>query len=72
MLVALDRDDRRGDIAACAFLTVAAGFSSLGLAFIAAAAVEVFLRRRERGLGRAYVFAIPAALFGFWYLWLGA
>ena len=71
MLVALDRGDRRGDIAACAFLIVATGFSSLGLSFIAAAAVEVFLRRRERGLGRAYVFAIPAALFGLWYLGWG-
>ncbi|HXS47033.1 MAG TPA: hypothetical protein VN756_06185, partial [Solirubrobacterales bacterium] len=33
MLLALDRDDRKGNIAACAFLVVSAGFSSLGLSF---------------------------------------
>jgi hypothetical protein len=70
-LLALEREDRRGDIAACAFLTVAAGFSSLGLSFIAAAAVDVFLRRGSRGLGRAYVVAVPVALFGLWYLGWG-
>jgi hypothetical protein len=71
MLLALDREDRRGDVAACVFLTVAAGFSSLGLSFMAAAAVEVFLRRRDRGLGRIYVVAAPAALFALWYLGWG-
>lgn len=71
MLLALDRGDRRGDLAACAFLAISAGFSSLGLSFIAAAAVEVFLRRGERGLGRAWVFAVPAGLFALWYLGWG-
>jgi len=71
MLLALDRNDRRGDIAACVFLAVSAGFSSLGISFMAAAAVDVFLRRRERGLGRVWVVAIPAALFGLWYLGWG-
>jgi hypothetical protein len=71
MLVALDREDRAGDVAACAFLVLAAGFSSLGLSFIAAAAVDVFLRRRERGLGRIYVVVVPVALFALWYLGWG-
>jgi hypothetical protein len=71
MLLALDRDDRKGDVAACVFLFLAAGFSSLGLSFMAAAAVDVFLRRRSRGLGRVYVVAIPAALFALWYLGWG-
>jgi hypothetical protein len=71
MLLALDRGDRRGDIAACVFLAISAGFSSLGLSFMAAAAVDVFLRRRSRGLGRIYVVAIPAGLFALWYLGWG-
>jgi hypothetical protein len=36
MLLALDRGDRRGDLAACAFLAISAGFSSLGLSFLQA------------------------------------
>lgn len=69
MLLALDRGDRRGDVAACILLTLSLGFSSLGLSFLAAAAVEVFVRRRALGLRRAYLAAIPAALYAIW--WLG-
>jgi hypothetical protein len=71
MLVALDREDRTGDILACVFLTVSAGFSSLGIAFMAAAVVHLFVHRRERGWGRAWFVAIPVALFGLWYLGWG-
>jgi len=71
MLLALDRDDRKGDIAATVFLAIATGFSSLGLSFIAAAAVNVLQRHRERGWGRAYVVAIPAGLFALWFLGWG-
>lgn len=67
MLLALDRGDRRGDIAACAFLAVAIGFSSLGVAFAAGAAVDVLQRRRGRGLRRAYLVAIPLLLYAAWY-----
>lgn len=68
-LLALDRGDRRGDIAACAFLAIAIGFSSLGVAFIAGAAADVVQRRRQRGLTRAYVAAVPLLLYAAW--WLG-
>jgi hypothetical protein len=71
MLLALDRDDRKGDIAACIFLILSAGFSSLGLSFMVAAAVNVFLRRRDRGLHRAYFLAVPVLLFALWYLGWG-
>jgi hypothetical protein len=67
MLLALEREDRRGDVAACVFLTVALGFSSLGIPFIAAAAAAVAVGRREAWLSRAYVFVIPAVLFVIWY-----
>lgn len=67
MLLALDREDERGDAAACLFLTIAIGFSSLGVAFAAGAAVNVWQRRRERGWGRAYLVAVPLLLYVVWY-----
>jgi len=71
MLLALDRNDRRGDIAACAFLCLSFGFSSIGISFAAAAAVDVFLKRRSRGLSRSWVVAVPVALYALWYLGWG-
>jgi hypothetical protein len=71
MLLALDRDDRRGDVAACAFLCLSFGFSTIGVSFAAAAAVDVFLRRRSRGLRRAYIVAVPVAFYAAWYLGWG-
>jgi len=71
MLLALDGNGRRSDLAACLFLALALGFSSLGVAFAAAAAVDVLLRRRERGLRRAYLVAGPLLLYGGWYLGWG-
>jgi len=69
MLLVLDRGSRRGDLAACLFLIVAIGFSSLGIAFAVAAAVDVLLRRRDLGLHRAYLAAIPLLLYAVW--WAG-
>jgi hypothetical protein len=71
MLLALERDDRRGDVLACVCLTVSFGFSSLGLPFAAAALAAVLLSPRERWLRRAYIFVIPVALFALWYLGWG-
>jgi hypothetical protein len=71
MLVALDREDTIGDVLACVFLAIAAGFSSLGIAFMAAAVVHLFVNRRERGLRRVWFVAIPVLLFGLWYLGWG-
>lgn len=70
-LLALENEDQRWDRAACAFLAIAIAFSSLGIAFAVAAAVHVLQRRRERGLRRAYVFALPLLLYGGWYLGWG-
>ncbi|HEX3240349.1 MAG TPA: glycosyltransferase family 39 protein [Solirubrobacterales bacterium] len=71
MLLALEREDTKGDVAACAFLTLGLGFSNLGVAFIPAAAVAVLIGPRERWLRRSYVFLVPAVLFGIWYLGWG-
>jgi hypothetical protein len=71
MLVALDRDDRRGDVTAAIFLLLSFGFSSVAIPFAAAAAVNVLQRRRSRGLRRAWLFAVPVAAYGLWYLGWG-
>lgn len=67
MLLALEREDGPGDIAACAFLTLALGFSGLGLPFILGAAVAILQGKRETWRRRAYVVVIPAVLFLAWY-----
>jgi hypothetical protein len=71
MLLALEREDRWGDLAACGFLAVSIGFNSLGIAFVVAAAVDLFQQRHRRGLRRAYVVAVPALLYIAWYLGWG-
>jgi hypothetical protein len=71
MLLALENDDERWDRAACAFLVVSIAFSSLGIAFAVAAAVDVVQRRRSRGLRRAYLVGLPLALYAGWYLGWG-
>ena len=71
MLLALENGEERWDRAACGFLVVAIAFSSLGVAFAVAAAIDVLQRRRERGWRRAYVVAIPLLLYAAWYLGWG-
>lgn len=70
-LLLLEGEGRRRDPAACALLALAIGFSSLGLPFAVAAAVEILLRRREHGLRRLYVVAVPLLLYSAWYLGWG-
>src|SRR4051794_5290070 len=71
MLLALERGDRKGDVLACAFLTISLGFSSLGIPFVAGALVAVLLSPRERRRRRAYVVLAPALLYAGWYLGWG-
>jgi len=71
MLLTLEREDRRGDVAACVLLVLSIGFSSLGVAFAAAALVHVVGHRRTLGLRRLYVPAVGIALYGAWYLGYG-
>jgi hypothetical protein len=73
MLFALEREDRKGDLIASACLLVALAFSSLGIPFIAAAAADVLLRHRERGVWRRVaIFAVPVLLFAAWYVGWGS
>ena len=70
MLVALDRRDKVGDRLACAWLVGSMLFSSLWLAFAIGAAVDIVLRRGDRNWRRrAFVVAVPVALYAIW--WLG-
>lgn len=71
MLLALERGDLRGDLAACAFLVLALGFSGLGIPFVLAAAVAIALGPRETWLRRSFVVAVPVALYAVWYLGWG-
>ncbi|MGV1049587.1 MAG: hypothetical protein ACOYD4_13820 [Solirubrobacterales bacterium] len=70
-LLALERDDRRGDGLACLLLVVSMSCSSLGISFALAAGVDVLLKHRRRGLWRLYVPALALVLYVIWYLAYG-
>lgn len=65
-LVALDRQDRRGDIGACLLIVASLAAHSIGASFLVGIAVSVLLR--EDRLRRAWVFVVPLALFAAWWL----
>lgn len=66
-ILALQRGDRRGDIAACVLLTLSVAMIELGLAVAVGIAVSVLLRPDRRH--RIWIFLIPVALYGCWWLW---
>jgi hypothetical protein len=68
VLLALERRDLRGDVAACLLLVISITSHPLGTAFAAAAAVLVLARPAPGRWRRAWVFAIPVLLFAAWYL----
>lgn len=63
-LLALDRGDRRGDIAACVLLCASISFYSVGIAFGVGTAVAIALGPGWRG--RAWVVLVPAGLYAAW------
>jgi len=66
-LLALERGDRRGDIAACVFFSLAAVGFEMGLAFAFGGAVGIALR--DDRWRRAWIVAIPFAIYGVWRIW---
>jgi hypothetical protein len=68
-LLALDRRDRAGDVAAAALLTTGLLFSNVGIPFVVGVTLEVALTRER--FRRAYIVVIPTALWGLWYLGWG-
>jgi len=63
-LLALERNDRAGDLAACALLIGAISLFSVGLAFVGGAAVLTLADRQRRR--RAWVVVVPIALYAIW------
>jgi hypothetical protein len=68
MLIALDREDDRGDVVACGLLVVSLAFSSVGLAFAAGALLDLALGRRP-WTKRIHVAFLPIGLYALW--WVG-
>jgi hypothetical protein len=68
-LLALERDTRGSDRAACALLLISLLFSNLGVPFVIAATVEVLVLRRRPA--QAWIPAIPALLFALWWIAYG-
>jgi hypothetical protein len=71
MLLALERNDRRGDVAAATCLTLSLGFSSLGIPFVVAAVVATLQGDRALRRRRACLLALPVILYAGWYLGWG-
>ncbi|MCB0871465.1 MAG: hypothetical protein KDB52_11585 [Solirubrobacterales bacterium] len=67
-LIALDRDDHKGDVIAAILLALSLTFSGIGLTFVAAAIVEWALNPRDRRR-RIFVPLVPLTFFVLW--WLG-
>jgi hypothetical protein len=68
-LIALERPSVRGDVIAAVLLTVSLACSGLGLPFLAAAGVDVLIKRRS--WRRLSLVTAPALMFGLWYLRYG-
>lgn len=66
-VLALEREDRRGDILACALIALSVFTIEVGLAILVGIAVLV-LWRADR-LRRAWIFLLPAALYAAWWIW---
>jgi hypothetical protein len=64
-LLALEEDSPRRNVLACVLLVCSISLSDLGVPFLAAATVAVGLRRRPAQL---WIAALPAALFGIWWI----
>jgi hypothetical protein len=64
-LLALDRDDLKGDVMACALLILGLLSHSVAMLFLAVAAIELVLDPAHRR--RLWVVGVPAALYVTWY-----
>ncbi len=70
MLLALDRRDRAGDLAACLMLVISLASFTIGLAFAVAGGIRLLLERGGGGgLRRLGVVVVPLALYVIWFGW---
>lgn len=65
--LALEREDRRGDVVGCVLLTLSVLMLEVGLAFAVGVGVLVLLRPDRRR--RLWIFLLPLALYAVWWLW---
>lgn len=68
-VLAIQREDRRGDILACILLAASIAMIELGLAFALGIALWLVVSRPRDVLRRAWVVAIPVVLYAAWYAW---
>lgn len=68
-LLALDRDDRLGDVTAAVLLSVSVACGSVGLMILAGVVVEFLLRVRARTcpVSRLWIPGVPILLYALWY-----
>jgi hypothetical protein len=66
-ILCLQRETRRGDIAACLLLAVSAAMIEVGLAFIAGAALLIAITPDRRR--RAWIVVAPLVLYAIWWIW---
>jgi hypothetical protein len=66
-VLCLQREDRRGDILACALLTASVALIEVGLAFMAGIALMIVVRPDR--LRRLWIILVPIVLYAAWYLW---
>ena len=68
-LLALEREDTLGDAAACLLLVIGLATYSPALTFLAGAAALILFAKPRPQWHRAWVFLVPALLYGAWRLW---
>ncbi len=66
-LLALERDDRKGDILACAFVCLSVFTYTVGLGYLVGVGIMVLLRQDR--LRRAWIFLVPLLLYAGWWFW---
>jgi hypothetical protein len=66
-LLALEREDRRGDVLACGLLVVSVSTLSIGLAFLVGVAISILLESEARR--RVWIFLVPLTLYAAWWVW---
>jgi hypothetical protein len=71
-LIALEKRNSRGDIVAATLLTASVASHPVGLSFLAAAGVLVVFRPWPQPWRSAWLLAVPAAVFGAWWLFFRA
>jgi len=68
-VLALQREDRRGDVLACLLLTLSVAMIELGIPFAVGVAVWLLVQRRKDALRRAWIVLVPLGLYAIWWVW---